>query len=367
MIKPAHVKLSSRLLISLGSWVLTSLAVGKLAHAQDFAAPSVYVVAAKITTLAPVAWVSGTVVSRNDSQIAAEVSGRLIHLLPLGSKVEQGEVIAQIDDSTLKINQQQAQAEVDSTRSSRQFLEKEVKRSRALAKINLTATKDLEANISALEIAKADLVSAKAGLAEVAQKIAFTRLKAPFTGLVVERLSNKGEFIKDGTAIVRLVETANVEASVYAPLSSYRFLQQAKTLAVQSSLGTGQAVIKTLIPVANTRSHLMQVRLDMASFDWPIGLNIKVAIATGEREAVLAVPRDALVLRRDGISVFRIKADNSAEQVAVTVGIGAGQQVQVIGNINPGDRIVVRGAERLQPGQTVQVKTDNQGLISSKS
>jgi RND family efflux transporter MFP subunit len=338
-----------------------------LAQGQGFAPASVYIVAAKITTLAPVAWVSGTVVSRNDSQIAAEVSGRLIHLSALGSKVKKGDVIAQLDDTPLKIQQRQATAEVASAQSSLRFMHAEVKRSTALATINLTATKTLEANISALDIAKADLVIAQARLANIVQQISFTQLKAPFTGLVVQRLSNKGEYIKDGTAIIRIVETANVEASVFAPLSAYRFLQQSKTLAVESSLGSGQAAIKTLIPVAHSRSHLMQVRLDMTSFDWPIGLNIKVAVANGDSKSVLAVPRDALVLRRDGASVFRINTDNKAEQIKVTVGIGAGDLVQIIGDVKPDDRIVVRGAERLQPGQVVQINPNNQALISSKS
>ena len=111
----------------------------------------------------------------------------------------------------------------------------------------------------------------------------------------------------------------------------------------------------------------MEVRLDMSTFDWPVGLEIRAAVANGESKRVLSVPRDALVLRRDGISVFRIKDDNPAEQVQVKVGFGAGEYVQVIGDIEAGDLIVIRGAERLNPGQKVQIKDNNQSLISSKS
>jgi multidrug efflux pump subunit AcrA (membrane-fusion protein) len=62
-----------------------------------------------------------------------------------------------------------------------------------------------------------------------------------------------------------------------------------------------------------------------------------------------------LVLCRDGASVFCIKDDNTAEKIIVEVGIAAGEFIEVKGNLQPGDRVVVRGGERLRPGQAVQI------------
>ncbi|WDE06437.1 efflux RND transporter periplasmic adaptor subunit [Thalassomonas viridans] len=333
---------------------------------QGFPPASVNVVPAKITALSPVAWVSGTVVSPNNSQIAAEVSGRLVTLAGLGALVRKGDIIARIDDSQLLLQQQQDLAVIESAKAKLAFLQSEVERKKTLAKINLSAITDLDENISQRDIARGELTVAESKLAQTRQNLAFTRLKAPFNGLVVERLSNLGEYVKDGTAIVRLVETENIEASVFAPLTAYRYLQKAENLAVESPLGTGMAAVKSLIPVADRRSHLMEVRLDMSAFDWPIGLDIKAAVAYGESKAVLAVPRDALVLRREGSSIFRINGENHAEQIPVEIGIGAGNLVEVIGDISEGDNIVIRGAERLTPGQAVTINPDNQDLISGQ-
>jgi len=104
----------------------------------------------------------------------------------------------------------------------------------------------------------------------------------------------------------------------------------------------------------------------MSNFDWPIGLDIKVAVAYGESKEVLAVPRDALVLRRGGASIFRINGENQAEQIPVEIGIGAEGLIQVIGNVQAGDNIVIRGAERLNPGQAVKINSNNQELISGQ-
>jgi len=333
---------------------------------QGFPAPSVNVVTAEIKKLSPVAWVSGTVVSRNNSKLAAEVSGRLISLAELGAEVKKGDVIARIDDRTLQIQLQEDQASVANAESRLEFLESEVNRKSTLAKRNLSAITDLDETRSQRDVAQGDLTAARARLAKTRQNLYFTELKAPFDGLVAERLSNQGEYVNNGTAIIRLVETANLEASVFAPLTAYRFLKQSTHLDVDSPLGKGKAMIKSLVPVASNRSHLMEVRLDMSSFDWPVGLNVRVAVANGESKEVLAVPRDALVLRREGTSIFRINSENSAEQISVHVGMAAGELVEVIGEINAGDKIVVRGAERLRPGQAVQIKSDNSALVSGK-
>ena len=116
----------------------------------------------------------------------------------------------------------------------------------------------------------------------------------------------------------------------------------------------------------------MEVRLDMSIFDWPIGLNFKAQVANGPSETLLTVPRDALVLRREGASVFRINENEqgvTAEKVAVTIGTGMGGLVAVSSRdpnkgINTGDLIIIRGAERLQNGQSVVVKNNNHALIS---
>ena len=70
------------------------------------------------------------------------------------------------------------------------------------------------------------------------------------------------------------------------------------------------------------------------------------------------VPRDALVIRENVIKVFRILEDNTAEAVSVKTGIANDQLIEVIGNITQGDKIVVRGNERLRPQQQVKIQED---------
>jgi len=342
------------------------------AAAQSFPAANVNVVKAKMASLSPVAWASGTVVSQNDANLAVEVSGRLISLSAIGSQVQQGAVIARIDDQQLSIQLQEEQASLLNNQAQLRFLEAEVIRKKQLVKKKLAADTELDKTISERDIAQADVMAAQARVANAQQKVSYTELKAPFSGLVVERIAKLGEYVNSGTAIIRLVQTTNSEAAIFAPIVAYQFLKNAQQLTVESPLGTGMVKIKTIVPVANARSHLMEVRVDMAQLDWPIGLNVKAKVVNGPSEVVLAVPRDALVLRRDGASVFRVNKEGqafTAQQIPVEIGSAMDNLVAITSilataEISEGDAIVIRGAERLQDGQTVKVKNNNTQLFS---
>jgi multidrug efflux pump subunit AcrA (membrane-fusion protein) len=86
---------------------------------------------------------------------------------------------------------------------------------------------------------------------------------------------------------------------------------------------------------------------------------------TAESKEVLIVPRDALVLRREGASVFRVNDDMTAEQVNVITGLGAGTMIEIIGEVKAGDLIVTRGAERLNSGMPVVIKSDVETNVPS--
>ncbi len=317
------------------------------------------------TELRPTAWASGEVVSPNNTSIAAEVTGRVVHLAELGIAVAKNDVIAKIDDTRLLLRETEGKAAVASSQARYDFLASEVERIRALAQRNLSAKTELDRTISERDAAKSALAEAESRLAQIKQDIEFATIRAPFDGLVTHRLGNVGEFVQVGEAILRMVETSNLEARVSVPITSYPYLTQGDLLAVDSAMGREQAVLKSIIPVAQTRSHLMEIRLDMSNLSWPIGLKIRAAVPNAGARNVTALARDALVLRRDGVSVFVVR-EGVAQQVPVEVGIGQGELVEVVGDIVPGEQVIVRGAERIQPGQSVNIKETNDHLVSGK-
>jgi len=76
---------------------------------------------------------------------------------------------------------------------------------------------------------------------------------------------------------------------------------------------------------------------------------------TAEGKEVLAVPRDALILRREGVSVFKVTDQSTVSQIKVIVGLGAGPFIEIFGELSAGDEVVIRGAEGLSDGMAINI------------
>ena len=111
---------------------------------------------------------------------------------------------------------------------------------------------------------------------------------------------------------------------------------------------------------------MFEVRLDADPEIWTVGESVRLSMPTADAKEVLAVPRDALVLRREGASVFKVNQDMTVRKVSVITGLGAGSQIEIFGEIEAGDQVVIRGAERLEDGMSVSIGGD-QALVLGKS
>jgi len=323
--------------------------------AQAENAARVRVAIATMQSLSPVTLVPGTVVSRHDAKLAAEVEGRLVTVADVGESVVAGDVLATIEDMTLRLRNRELQAEIGRAEARLQFLEGEVKRFSRLAESNLAAVNQLDQTRSERDVAAGDLEVARARLAQNVDQLARTRIKAPFNGVVVERLMTPGERVTEGSAVVRLIDQESLEVIARAPLEYYSFIQRGQSLDLRAAGQSAVGQVRALVAVGDENTHLFELRLDLVGRPFQVGQTLRVSIPTSDARDVLAVPRDALVLRPEGQSVFVIDGNNQARQVPVTTGIGSGEQIEVLGAVSPGDRVVIRGNERLQPGQTVTI------------
>lgn len=310
-------------------------------------------------SLAPTVSVPGTVTSRFDARIAAEVTGRLIWVAEVGTAIPNEDVVARIDDTQLRLQQAEFEAVVQRETDRLAFLNREVDRLASLVADNIAAPSDYERAVNLRDVTRSDLAIQHARLAQVNDQLERTQIRAPFPGVVAERLRQAGERVAVGEPVVRLTSPGELEIVARAPLSAVPFLTEGVTLMVGIDGQRTPATIRSLVPFGDTRSHLFEMRLNLPTAgNWKAGQAVRVSVPTdGERE-VVAVPRDALILRRDGAAVFRINSESVAERLPVLTGVSDGVMIEVQGAVQAGDRIVVRGGERLRTGQTVRVLED---------
>jgi len=336
--------------------VVSTVAIA--APAPKMRAAPVVVAEAKTTQLAPVTWVAGTVISRDDAKLATEVEGRLKKVLQVGTRVKAGEVVALIDNTFVDLRIQEMKAAVEREKAQLTFLREEVKRLQRLAKQNNAAKTLLEQTQADREIAHNDLEIARTRLRQAKEEKWRHEIRAPFDGVIAERYTQAGERVDTGDVVVRLIDPATMEVQARVPLKSINFIGENSRLKLQvdqPQLIAVEGDVRTIVPVGDERSRLMDLRINFKDVNWRIGQPVRVALPTDATKEVLAVPRDALVLRRSGTSVYRVNGESKAENIPVQVGIASGDLVEVTGKLNPGDKVVIRGGERLRPGQDVSI------------
>ncbi len=330
-----------------------------VSHAEDQQGPPptlVVVEQAVKKNIAPTALYSATVISRDDANLAGELSGRLTWVAEVGDRFKKGDLVAKLDDVFIKQQVIEEQATIQSEKAKFDFSSKEVERFKKLLLSNNVARSQLDQAISDQSVARSNIASANARLAQAEERLKRTKILAPFDGVVSDRSLQTGEWADNGDTILRLVSTNNLEIQTHIPASLLQFVTIGSSLAYTDGKSTGKGKVRALVPVGGDVSRLYELRISVADPALNAGNLLRVAIPTAHaREAVL-VPRDALVLRREGIYVFRIIEQSIAERVSVETGIAEIDNIEVIGGIQANDLVVTRGGENLQPGMTVSIK-----------
>ena len=332
-----------------------SLAAGA-ARAQEQQAPPAPVTVAPVVkgAIATTVAATGTVVSRNDARLAAEVAGRLDWVAEPGARVAKGAPVARVDARALELQLRENEAQISRLEANAELLDTQLKRLTALPD-GIASKSQIDEAAARLAMARHELEQARAAGDSTRHHISRATIRAPFPGFVAERIRQMGEFVGAGTEVARLTDTENVEVVARAPVAEAGHLAAGQAVTVHGAARDQDSRIRAIVPVGDERSRMIEVRIAMTGAGWPIGSAVRVDLPSAQHASGLMVPRDAVIVRSDGAHVFRVGKGDLAERISVRVGNGDAERVEVVGGLAAGDRVIVRGAERLRPGQPVKV------------
>jgi RND family efflux transporter MFP subunit len=312
------------------------------------------VAVAKTVRMSPKVVLPGTVVSLNDSQLASEVEGRVSWVAEVGTVVPAGGVVARIDSSLMELQAKSDKANADRLAAQLRFDQVQAKRMENLLSLSAIAKSARDQAVTTRDSDAAALAQAQATLARSRYEFSHSEIRAPFAGRVVARLINLGEYATAGKPIVRLVDIGDMEVSVQTPIDIARFLREGAGVHVEIEGRPIDARVRAVVLVGEIASRTVEVRIPVPQNAGLVGDAAKVFVPADEPHDVIAVPRDALVLREDSTYVFKVNGKSVADRVAVETGAEEGGLLEVKGAIAPGDRVIIRGAERLESGQKVR-------------
>ncbi|MED5395458.1 MAG: efflux RND transporter periplasmic adaptor subunit [Pseudomonadota bacterium] len=316
--------------------------------------------------------VIGRFVAQQAGIVAARIGGPVGELkVEVGDRVATGDIIAvlvkdllQWDQELLKAEVQQYDAAVKTRRAQIKWRQQELRRleklkqSAAFSKASLE-DKRQEVAVSYSQAAEAEgrLARARASLRLTEIKLSYATVKAPYSGVVTQRHTEVGSFVRIGDPLVSLIDDQHLEIEADVPANRLAGLDQGRALRAEMDSGSElTAIIRAVIPDENPRTRTRRVRL-VAEFSGEkrsIAANqsVTVHVPAGEFRNVLTVHKDAVIERKGRKLVYVAKADR-AEIRPVTLGEAVGSRFVVLRGLKVGDLVVVRGNERLRPGQQI--------------
>lgn len=308
--------------------------------------------------LAPTVAVPGTIYSRNDVQVTAGVTGQLQMVTEPGTFVSKGDSIARIDNRTLLLQRAEQEALLQRAAINVRQLESQLRRQRELGGSSLVSEFEIEQTEANRDLAISDANITKVRIRQIDDQVQRANIRAPFSGIVISRSHRAGEDVARGEVLAQMTDIQNMEVRAFVPLKHLPRTVVGDDIDIFATDTRVEGRIRALVPTGDVRSQTFEARIDLpksAAADWTVGQLVSVAIPIRARRVSLTIPRDALVLRNNGVFVFRVNDDNIAERIEVEIGDSAGELVAVTGPLHEGDRVAIRGAENLREGSPVKV------------
>ncbi len=320
---------------------------------QEMPPAQVKIALAEERKIAPTMDVSGSVISIHDAEISTQVDGEIQWMARVGDKVKAGDIIAKIDPEVFDINLRRAKALLGRLNSDLKFREQEVSRFNTLALRDSASKAQLQQELARRDMLLHDIEDAKAQVALAQKNLSNTNIKAPFDGHLTKRMADVGEYLSMGETVFQLVDTQALEVSLYAPMSVVRFLSIDSEVSVAMAEQSYRLPVRALVPVGDPVSRMIEVRLTVNEQGWITGAPVTVSLPKEKSENTIAIPRDALIVKGSNVFLYRVNDELRAEQLTAKVDKIDGQWVSLHNSIKQGDKVIVRGAERIQPGQSV--------------
>lgn len=249
---------------------------------------------------------NGVVEAVNASTISAQTSGQIEKVLfDVDDLVQAGEVILVIDDTEQRAALDKAQANLESAQARLRNTEKEYRRIRDVFAKQAVSKSVMDKASSDLQAARAAVDAAKAAVVQARQQLEYTQVRAPYTGIVINRLVEVGEIVSAGQQLMSGISLEQLRVNVDVPQSLVEVVRRDKEAAVRIGNDLVKAVRVTIFPVADSTTSTFRVRLDLPAEIKGVypGMYLKVALGVGKR-TVLAVPASAVVYRSEVVGVY---------------------------------------------------------------
>lgn len=370
------------------------------------ALPTVAVAAAARGPIRSSITLSGAFRSYQDVDVHAKVAGYIRHIyVDVGDKVKEKQTLAILEVPELSAQVAEADAAIRRSEDAIRRAEQDVKRAESThtachaaytrlkqaseARPGLIAEQELDDSLARDQEGEAQVGSARAALAEAQSQLsmakasqdryssleAYSRITAPFSGVVTKRYADTGALIQAGTAsdtqsmpVVRLAEWSRLRLVVPVPESAVPDLHlgQAIDVVVPALARTFKGKVARFADALNEETRTMHTEIDVENPDGTLveGMYAETTLVLHQKDNVLSVPIQAVKRTGTDGSVFVVDKSGTVGERSIKLGVDSGARIEVLSGVSDGDQVIVGNLNAVQVGQHVRPKLVAQNLAA---
>jgi RND family efflux transporter MFP subunit len=312
---------------------------------------------------------TGTVHARETAVLSAQVMGRIQQVtVREGDSVRAGQTLVILDDAALRAQVEQAQAGVKAAQNAQAAAQTNA----ALAASTLGRYKQLESEKSvspqemdemsrraegaaaSLEAMRAQTDAARAQENGAHTMMSYTRLVAPFAGVVTSRMADPGTMAAPGVPLLQVDQAGALQLDATVDESVIGAIRKGMKLTVEVNGAATTASVAEIVPAADPLSHSFLVKIDLpSSSQTRAGMYGTAEFTNGTRQAIL-IPRSAVVARGSLNCVYVLDGQGIAQLRSITLGGEQGSLVEVLSGISPGEKLVDVPSDRDLAGKRIE-------------
>lgn len=313
----------------------------------------------------------GRIAPTRIAEVRPRVSGILVErVFEQGSVVKEGDVLYRIDPQTFRVEVERAKATLQRAEASHLRASQQADRQKELRDRKVTSAQALETATAELAQANADVALARAGLDAARLNLQFSEVRAPITGRIGRALLTEGALVDPSRGVLATIQQLD---PVYADFtqSANQLLRLRRALDVGGPNGpkSGEASVRLLLDDGEEYPHPGRLLFSEAAVDATTGqitlrgefpnsngdllpgMYVRVLLEQGKEENAVAVPQQAVQRNAGGqAQVYLVGADDKAELRPVETGRVVGSRWVITSGIEPGDKVIVEGFQKLRPG-----------------
>jgi RND family efflux transporter MFP subunit len=305
---------------------------------------------------------SGVVRSRIESTLGFRVGGKIVErTVNVGDRVADGQVIAHLDETDLRLAESSASAAVASARSRRDVAKDNLERAKVLLPKAIISQAAYDTRQNELDAAEAALDSAQAQLRQAANAVGYATLEADKAGIVTAVTAEPGQVVAAGQSVISLARAGETEIAIAVPeqdAARFTIGQQAKATLWAGPRLSIEGKIREIAGQADAASRTYAIRIAVTEppLNMRLGMTASVALRIEDQGAPVAIPLTALTMSDSGPVVYIVDAaSKTVRKRSVTPGGVSEDGVRIAAGLEPGDMVVTGGVQFLRDGMRIRI------------